>query len=146
MRKWRIGLLCALLAFLCVVSADSGRTRDHGRIRDMLESHAEAVREGRNPGQRLSVIWSKTPAGGQVEGIAPMTVTLVKKRDDGLWEAVNDRRQTIWIRVIFPQAAPSLGENRSYVIPGIRSFDEERGQEIYAVEGDLIRPLDVEDP
>ncbi|WP_296975257.1 hypothetical protein [Thermobacillus sp. ZCTH02-B1] len=112
----------------------------------MLESHAEAVREGRNPGQRLSVIWSKTPAGGQVEGIAPMTVTLVKKRDDGLWEAVNDRRQTIWIRVIFPQAAPSLGENRSYVIPGIRSFDEERGQEIYAVEGDLIRPLDVEDP
>ncbi|REJ21916.1 MAG: hypothetical protein C6W59_01175 [Paenibacillaceae bacterium] len=73
-------------------------------------------------------------------------VTLTKKLREDLWEAADRENRTILMKVTRINAAPSLGENRPYVIPDIRRYDEELGQEVYVVEGDLIRPLDVEDP
>jgi hypothetical protein len=71
---------------------------------------------------------------------------MTKKISDDVWEATDEQQQTILVRVIFPQAAPLLVENGHYVIPDIRQYDKELGQEVYLIEGDLIRPLDVEDP
>ncbi|REJ21917.1 MAG: hypothetical protein C6W59_01180 [Paenibacillaceae bacterium] len=69
LNKRRIGLLCALLAFVCVVPTDTAHTREQRLIRNMLQSYADAARDGRSHGQRLILSWSGTPEGGQL--IAP---------------------------------------------------------------------------
>lgn len=93
---------------------------------------------------RFAVPRSAPPEGRQE--LQQMMVTFTKKIREDLWEATDQNHHTVLVRVVHVQAAPALNENRTYVIGAIRQHDEKLKDEVYVVEGDMIRPLDVEDP
>mgnify|MGYP006976772749 FL=1 len=135
MKKWRIVLLCAVLVSVCAVSAVSGHARER-----------RAFPDGPDHGKHPALAWSGMPAPEGDRAYFPVAVTLTGKVRDDLWTAADRSNRTVLMKVTLPNAAPSLEAGRPYVIAGFSQIHGTQGLNIFVVEGDSIRPLDVEDP